>query len=105
MECSFILMIDTITIIGRTQQITPILIITSVQSSDATRFHKCRLSNGWTIFLTPYTFPLKFKAISCVYVPIFLFSYTIFRTMQINNAGSNAYSYKPLAEASDEDLV
>lgn len=25
--------------------------------------------------------------------------------MQINNAGSNAYSYKPLAEASDEDLM
>ncbi|XP_060675921.1 chlorophyll(ide) b reductase NOL, chloroplastic isoform X3 [Ziziphus jujuba] len=25
--------------------------------------------------------------------------------MQINNAGSNAYSYKPLAEASDEDLI
>ncbi|XP_059439829.1 chlorophyll(ide) b reductase NOL, chloroplastic-like isoform X2 [Corylus avellana] len=23
----------------------------------------------------------------------------------INNAGSNAYSYKPLAEASDEDLI
>lgn len=27
------------------------------------------------------------------------------RMMQINNAGSNAYSYKPLAEASDEDLL
>lgn len=25
--------------------------------------------------------------------------------MQINNAGSNAYSYKPLAESSDEDLL
>ncbi|KAL6963464.1 chlorophyll(ide) b reductase [Sarracenia purpurea var. burkii] len=25
--------------------------------------------------------------------------------MQINNAGSNAYSYKPLSEASDEDLI
>ena len=25
--------------------------------------------------------------------------------MQINNAVSNAYSYKPLAEASDEDLM
>lgn len=25
--------------------------------------------------------------------------------MQINNAGSNAYSYKPLMEASDEDLM
>ncbi|KAJ1411588.1 Short-chain dehydrogenase/reductase SDR [Sesbania bispinosa] len=25
--------------------------------------------------------------------------------VQINNAGSNAYSYKPLAEASDEDLI
>jgi len=25
--------------------------------------------------------------------------------MQINNAGSNAYSYKPLVEASDEDLM
>ncbi|XP_047178162.1 chlorophyll(ide) b reductase NOL, chloroplastic isoform X2 [Vigna umbellata] len=25
--------------------------------------------------------------------------------MQINNAGSNAYSYKPLVEASDEDLI
>lgn len=24
---------------------------------------------------------------------------------QINNAGSNAYSFKPLAEASDEDLI
>lgn len=25
--------------------------------------------------------------------------------MQINNAGSNAYTYKPLSEASDEDLM
>ncbi|KAL8549321.1 hypothetical protein ACS0TY_008244 [Phlomoides rotata] len=25
--------------------------------------------------------------------------------MQINNAGSNAYSFKPLMEASDEDLI
>lgn len=25
--------------------------------------------------------------------------------MQINNAGSNAYSFKPLVEASDEDLM
>ncbi|KAL0375616.1 UNVERIFIED_CONTAM: Chlorophyll(ide) b reductase NOL, chloroplastic [Sesamum calycinum] len=25
--------------------------------------------------------------------------------MQINNAGSNAYSYKPLMDASDEDLI
>lgn len=30
---------------------------------------------------------------------------SIVRLMQINNAGSNAYSYKPLAEASDEDLM
>lgn len=35
----------------------------------------------------------------------FLFSYSVIRVMQINNAGSNAYSYKPLMEASDEDLV
>lgn len=27
------------------------------------------------------------------------------RMMQINNAGSNAYSFKPLSEASDEDLM
>lgn len=25
--------------------------------------------------------------------------------ININNAGSNAYSYKPLAEASDDDLI
>lgn len=25
--------------------------------------------------------------------------------VQINNAGSNAYSFKPLSEASDEDLM
>lgn len=32
--------------------------------------------------------------------------YTLFRErIQINNAGSNAYSFKPLSEASDEDLM
>lgn len=33
------------------------------------------------------------------------YNLTLLRVMQINNAGSNAYSYKPLAEASDEDLM
>ncbi|KAB1202001.1 Chlorophyll(ide) b reductase NOL, chloroplastic [Morella rubra] len=32
-------------------------------------------------------------------------SYPTLIVMQINNAGSNAYSYKPLSEASDEDLI
>lgn len=38
----------------------------------------------------------------------FVFSNCYFnfvRKMQINNAGSNAYSFKPLVEASDEDLM
>lgn len=36
---------------------------------------------------------------------LLLLSYPKLRMMQINNAGSNAYSYKPLAETSDEDLL
>lgn len=37
-----------------------------------------------------------------MYVPLSKYSLEM---IQINNAGSNAYSYKPLAEASDEDLM
>lgn len=36
---------------------------------------------------------------------LLLLSYPKWRMVQINNAGSNAYSYKPLAETSDEDLL
>ncbi|KAL5999340.1 hypothetical protein ACLOJK_040800 [Asimina triloba] len=42
------------------------------------------------------------------YIDIWFVTYyfTVLRELeQINNAGSNAYSYKPLAEASDEDLM
>lgn len=41
-----------------------------------------------------------------LYIGLFLLCrLTYVENMQINNAGSNAYSFKPLAEASDEDLM
>lgn len=56
-----------------------------------------------------------YSALLCVFVClyVYLFIYFFFEVLfltfsvlvQINNAGSNAYSFKPLAEASDEDLM
>lgn len=42
---------------------------------------------------------------SYVAILALLRSQVILPIMQINNAGSNAYSYKPLSEASDDDLM
>jgi hypothetical protein len=56
------------------------------------------------LFLFLLLFFLTFEVLLWADLVVFT-TYPMLRMMQINNAGSNAYSYKPLAEASDEDLM